>query len=290
MRRGWAITLVFFFVIALFAVLVLALVPPLVSQATDLIDNAPQLIQQLKQDETVQELDARFDIVSKLQDAVSGNGLSQAFGGILGVGAKVLGAVFSGITVLVLTLYFLGSFRSIKETGYRMVPASRRSRVRELGDRIIASVGGFVAGQAAIGATAGASTYLFLTIFTKIADAPSLGRYTLALALVVSVLDLVPLVGALVGAAVVTLVGLVDAPSVALVCVIFFVIYQQVENYVVAPRVFRRSVDLPPMVTIVAALIGGTLLGVVGALVAIPSAAAVVLIVREVVIPRQDTH
>jgi predicted PurR-regulated permease PerM len=190
----------------------------------------------------------------------------------------------------VLTLYFLGSFHSIAETGYRLVPASRRERVRELGDRVIANVGGFVAGQATVAATAGVCTYAFLSIFAKTADAPLLGQYSLALALVVAVLDLVPLVGAIVGAAIVTLVGLIDSPTDALVCVVFFVTYQQIENYVIAPRVMRRSVNIPPIATIVAALIGGTLLGVVGALVAIPSAAAVVLIVREVIMPRQDMH
>lgn len=289
-KRGFAILAVFLAVVTLFTALVIAVVPPLVDQATGLVDNAPDLIDQLKQNQTVQNLDDRFDILSKVQDAVSGSSLTSAFGGILGVGAAVLGAVFSGFTILVLTLYFLGSFQKIKETGYRLVPASRRARVRELGDRIIASVGGFVIGQSAVAATAGTSTFIFLTILTRVADAPILGQYALALALVIAVLDLVPLIGALVGAAIVTLVALVDSPSVAIVCAIFFLIYQQIENYVVSPRVMRRSVDIAPIVTIIAALVGGALLGVVGALVAIPTGAAVVLIVREVVFPRQDTH
>ena len=289
-RRGYAILVVFLGVVALFALLVVALVPPLVEQASSLVTNAPDLIDQLKQNSTVQDLDKRFDILSKVQDAVGGASLTSAFGGILGVGAAVLGAVFSALTILVLTLYFLGSFEKIKQTGYRMVPASKRARVRDLGDRIIGTVGGFVIGQATVGATAGTTTFVFLTILSKVAEAPLLGQYALALALVVALLDLVPLIGALIGASVVTLVALIDSPTIALTCAIFFLVYQQVENYLIAPRVMRRSVDIAPMVTIISALVGGALLGVVGALVAIPTGAAVVLIIREVVIPRQDTH
>lgn len=288
MRRGVAILLVFLVVIGGFALVVIVIVPPLVEQGANLIRDAPDLVRQLQNNEAFRTLDERFDVLSKLQEFVSGDGISQALGGFLGVGKAVLGAVFSGLTILVLTLYFLGSFRTIKETGYRLVPASRRDRVRDLGDRIIANVGGFVAGQILVATLAGVIAYGVLTALGHVIEAPLIGKYALALALVVGVFDLVPLVGAVIGAAIVILVGLVDSPLVGLVLLVYFVVYQQLENYVVAPRIMKRSVNIAPMLTIVGALIGGTLLGLVGALVAVPTAAAIAMIVREVVIPRQD--
>lgn len=288
MRRGVAILLMFLAVIGIFAVIVLAIVPPVVEQGSSLLRSAPDLINRLGENATIRDLDERFDILSKLQDLVSGDALGTAFGGILGFGKAVLGAVFSALTVLVLTLYFLSSFRTIKETGYRLVPASRRDRVRNLGDRIIANIGGYVAGQITVATLAGLVAYVFMMTLGHIIEAPIVGQYALALAIIVGIFDLVPLIGALVGSAIVTLVGLVDSWTVGLILLGYFIVYQQLENYLLSPRIMKRSVNIAPMLTIVGALIGGTLLGMVGALVAVPTTAAVVMIVREVVIPRQD--
>jgi predicted PurR-regulated permease PerM len=112
-------------------------------------------------------------------------------------------------------------------------------------------------------------------------------EYALALALIVAVTDLIPLVGATIGAALVTLVALLQSGTLGIACAIFFLVYQQVENYLIYPRVMKRSVDVAPAVTVIAALFGGALMGIVGALLAIPVAAAIALLIREVVIPRQ---
>jgi predicted PurR-regulated permease PerM len=288
LRRGGAIALVFVGFVAIFALFVGALVPPLIEQGTAFAENAPGFIDQLGENELVQRLDKEFGILEQLRALVSADLAQQVFGGLLGVGRAVISAVFSTLTILVLTLYFLGSLPTIKNSVYKLVPASRRARVRNLGDKVVSTVGGFVAGQSGIAAIAGVTTYVFLFVLSKIIDAELLGEYALALALVVTLFDLVPLIGAIIGAIVVSIVGLADSPTAAIVCVIFYTVYQQVENYVIAPRVMHRSLNLDPMVTIISALIGGTLLGVVGALVAIPMGAAAMIIYREVVVPRQD--
>ena len=149
-----------------------------------------------------------------------------------------------------------------------------------LGDEILVRIGGYVGGQLTVSIIAGVSSYTFL----EIARIP----YALALALIVMITDLIPLIGATIGAVLVTLVGFLTGVPEGIACAAFFLVYQQVENYLIAPRVMKRSVDVQPAVTIVAALIGGTLLGVVGAVLAIPAAAAISLIVREVVLPRQE--
>jgi predicted PurR-regulated permease PerM len=276
-----AITIVFFGVILLFVVFGLAVVPPLTTQTTEFMNNVPQYVQALQENPTVRDLDQRFQLLTKLQQYVtSGDFGTQMFGGVLGIGSVVIGAVFNALTVLVLTLYFLGSLNSLKKMAYRLVPRTRRTRASLLGDQVLDSIGGYVAGNLIISLIAGVTTFIFLTVMNV--------PYALALSLIVALTDLIPMVGAFIGAAVASLVGLSVSPTVAIVCLIFFTVYQQIENYWIAPKVMKSSVDVPPLATVVGALLGGALLGVVGALLGIPLVAAALLILREVVLPRQE--
>ena len=145
------------------------------------------------------------------------------------------------------------------------------------------NVGGYVGGAFVVALTAGLVSLVFL-LFVGLAE------YAVALAFVVALLDVIPMIGATLGAVVVCAIGFATDVRTGIACVVFFVIYQQVENYVVYPRVMSRSVDIPGAVAVIAALIGATLLGVMGALLAIPIAAAVMLILREVVHRRQDAR
>jgi predicted PurR-regulated permease PerM len=281
--RRLAIGAVFLVVIAFFVVFGYALVPPLVTQTTEFVTHVPDYVNQLQHNPRIAELDQRYQILQRLSAAIASANIGQmAVGGIVGAGKAVFGTAFSLVTVLILTLYFLGSLASIKEFFYRMVPSSRRSRTRLLGDAILVRIGGYVGGQLAVALCAGICAFVFLTI----AGAP----YALALAVVVAITDLVPLVGATVGGAIVTGIGLLTSVRLGISCLVFVIAYQQFENYVIYPRVMKHSVNVPPSVTIIAALIGGALLGIVGALIAIPAAAALLLIMREVVFPRQNRN
>ena len=193
---------------------------------------------------------------------------------------SLLGNVF---VVIVLTLYFLASLPKIKRALYQLAPASRRDRVSKLGDQIVRSIGGYVSGAFVIALLAGLSTLVFLVVI-------GLGEYAVALALVVAILDVIPMIGATLGAIVVCAIAFATDPKMGIASVVFYVAYQQLENYVIYPRVMSRSVEIPGAMTVIAALIGAALLGVVGALLAIPTAAAVLLIVREVWIRRQDAR
>ncbi|MQA95258.1 MAG: AI-2E family transporter [Streptosporangiales bacterium] len=285
-RRGvWrplAIGAVFVLVIGFFVIFGFAIVPPVTAQVSQLAQDLPSYVQQLQQNETLARLDQEYRLLENAQSYLaSGDVGSQAFGGLLDAGRVVLGAFFSTLTVLILTLYFLSALPTIKDNFYRLVPRSRRARVALLGDEILTRIGGYVGGQLTIGAIAGTTSFLFL----EIVGVP----YALALSLIVAVLDLVPMIGAIIAAVIVSVVGFLTDPTIGVACVIFFVAYQQFENYVIYPRVMKRSVNVPPAVTIIAALVGGTLLGVVGALIAIPTAAALQLILREVIMPRQES-
>jgi predicted PurR-regulated permease PerM len=232
----------------------------------------------------VQRLDARFGVLGQLQNLVQGSHFgSTLFGGVVGVGLAVLSFLANTFIVIVLTLYFLATLPGIERSAYQLVPASRRDRVRELGDRILANVGAYVSGAFVVALCAGLSSLVFLFIV-------GLGSYALALAAVVALLDVIPMIGATLGAVIVTAIGFATDPTTGLACLIFYIVYQQFENYVIYPRVMARSVDLPGSLIVIAALIGGGLLGVVGALLAIPTAAAIRLLVKEVWLPRQEAR
>ncbi|MGH8866953.1 MAG: AI-2E family transporter [Actinomycetes bacterium] len=282
MRRGYAVLCVFVGLLLIFVGFGAAIAPPLAEQSGAFVTNVPEYLDRLQGNRRIRDLDQEYEVIDRLREYVSSGSLAeQAFGGIVGVGKVVLGAAFSALTVLILTLYFLGSLPAIKRACYELVPATRRHRVQRLGDEILERVGGYVSGALLVATCAGISSYVFLQIV-------GLRDFALALALLVALFDLIPLIGATIGAVVVTLVGFLESFPVGVACLVFYIAYQQVENYLVYPRVMRRSVDVPPALTVVAALLGGTLLGVVGALLAIPIAAAALLIVREVVVPRQE--
>ena len=282
-RRGPAVGAVVLGVLLAFAGFALAIVPPIVEQAQSFVERAPDYLRELEDNDRVAELDERYGLLDRartvVEDPASLGGA--LVGGVLGVGKVVFSAFFSALAVLVLTLYFLASLPSIKATAYRMVPRSRRARVGLLTDEILTRVGGYVAGALTIASASGLATFALLTVLGV--------DFPLALALLVALAGLVPLVGATLAATVVVVVALFTSVQAGIVCAVFYLVYQQVENYVLYPRIMKRSVDVSPVGTVVAVLVGGSLLGVLGALLAIPTAAAVQLVLKEVLSPRQDT-
>ena len=282
LKRTYAVLAVILAVVAALALFVLAIVPVISDQVAALTESAPGWFDQLQRNRTVRDLDERFDLVDKARDYVEkGDYASSVFGGVVGVGLAVLSAVASTFIVTVLTLYFLSSLETTKHALYRLAPASRRERVTVLGDRVLEGVGGYVSGAFVVATCAGVSSLIFLFIV-------GLSEYAVALAFVVALLDVIPMIGATIGAVIVTAIGFAEDPKIGIACIVFYLLYQQIENYVIYPRVMSRSVDVPGAVTVIAALVGAALLGVVGALLAIPTAAAILMITREVFVKRQD--
>jgi predicted PurR-regulated permease PerM len=281
MRRGVAIGIVFVVVIGAFVGFGFAVVPPVIEQTNAFVKQLPNYLSDLRGNRTIRQFDNDYHVIAKAQAYVTGPDLGQRlFGGLLGVGRVVLNAVFSAFTLLIMTLYFLAALPSMKRQAYQLVPASRRERVTLLADEILIRIGGFVSGALAVAFIAATTSYVFLLILGL--------PYALALAVFVGLLDLIPLVGATIAAVVVSTLGFINSPGVGIACVVFYIAYQQFENYVIYPRVMRRAVDVPAPVTVVAVLIGGALLGITGALLAIPIAAAALLVIRQVTIPRMD--
>ena len=282
LRRSWACAVVIVAFLGAVALFLVAIVPVITEQVTALTDNVPGWLDDLQTNKKVQEIDDEYDVIAKLKEFVAnGDFVSGLFGGALGFGLKILSALFNAFIVIVLTLYFLASLETTKNALYKLAPASRRDRVSRLGDRVIVNIGGYVSGAFIVALCAGLSSLVFLIVI-------GLGDYAVALAFVVAVLDVIPMIGATIGAVVVTAIAFATDVNAGIACIVFYVIYQQVENYVIYPRVMKKSVDVPGAVTVIAALVGTALLGIVGALLAIPTAAAILLISREVIVKRQD--
>jgi len=284
LKRSWAVVVVITVVVIAIALFLLAIVPVVTDQVANLTASAPGWFDQLQHSRTVERLDQKYGVVEKLKSYVTGGSLGQqVFGGVLGVGLKVLGFLANAFVVVVMMLYFLATLPRVKTTLFRFAPASRRDRVTKLGNEILEGIGAYVSGAFVVALCAGVSSLVFLFIV-------GLGQYAVALALVVALLDVIPMIGATIGAVIVCAIGFATDVQTGLALVIFYLVYQQLENYVIYPRVMSHTVDLPGLLTVIAALVGASLLGVVGALLAIPTAAALVLLSREIVIRRQDAR
>jgi predicted PurR-regulated permease PerM len=285
LNRGASVGAVMASVLLFVAAFIAIAVPPLIDQGNQLLDNAPALIKDLNNNAFINDLNNKYGVIDSLQTKIDslikdGQFAITAFGGVIGVGKAVVSGLVSTITILVLTLYFLASLPQVINIGLRFVPATRRDRVSKLTNAIVGRIGSFVGGQAIIAALAAT----FILVMGLIIGMP----YPGPLAMVVLICGFIPLVGHFIGMSIVTVVSLTDSLTTAAIALGAYIVYVQIENYVITPRIMRKSLAIPGLVTIIAALLGASLLGLVGGLLAVPIAAAVLLILDEVVFPRAD--
>jgi predicted PurR-regulated permease PerM len=280
LHRWTAVLAVVLTVAAVLAAFVLAAIPPLATQATALGHHLPQYLHALNdQHSELGRLNARYHVQQRLTSLITSRGTSIA-GGVLGAGEVVLSTATSLVVLGVLTVYFLAGLPHIKLFLYRLAPHSRRTRVILIGDEIFTKVGGYLLGNVLTSLVAGLGTYLWMLAFGI--------PYPALLGLLVALLDLIPVIGSTIGGLIVTLVALTVSLPVAGLTLAFYVCYRLAEDYLLVPRIMGRTVQVPAAVTVVAVLIGATLLGLVGALVAIPVAAAIRLLLQEVTFRRMD--
>jgi predicted PurR-regulated permease PerM len=285
MSRTTAVAIIFTSVIAFVIFFALVVVPPVISQGTQLINKAPTLLADLTNNATINKLNDQYGIIDTLQTklkSVTSDGtlLISAFGGVIGVGKSVLSGFFTFLTILVLTLYFITSLPQATELGLKLVPASRRTRVAALTEAIIARVGAFVGSQILVSFFAA----LFMTLLAVILGLPS----PAAIGIIIFICGLVPLIGHFIGAAIYTIIAITQSVTIGIAAFIGYVVYVQVENYIITPKIMKRTLNVPGAVTIISALIGTSLLGLVGGLLAVPVAASIILILEEVVFPRAE--
>jgi predicted PurR-regulated permease PerM len=280
-RRWIAVIIVIVGVLGVLGGFLAAAIPPLASQTSALATELPHYARDLQNHSSeLGKLNARYHLEQRLDKLVASRGTTLV-SGLLGAGEIVLGAVGSLLVVAVLTVYFLAGLPRIKLFAYRLAPHSRRARVILLGDEIFTKVGGYVLGNVLTSAVAGLGTFLWMVAWGI--------PYPVLLGLFVALLDLIPVIGSTIGGVVVTLIALTVSLPVALATLGFYVGYRLAEDYLLVPRIMGKAVQVPAVVSVVAVLVGGALLGIVGALVAIPTAAALRLWLDEVAFRRLDS-
>jgi predicted PurR-regulated permease PerM len=280
MRRGFAIALVYLGVIVGPLLIFAALVPPIVREANNLVENVPEYTRDLsnfvQDNRRLRELEQNYDITGKLQEEAAKlpGRIGDAAGVLSDIGLGIVNSLFAGITILILSIFMIGSGRGWLDAWAGRYPPERAEWMRRLFDRIGRAVGNYVAGALVQATIAGFLAWLVLLVLGV--------PYALPLAVIVFLLDLVPLVGATIGAIIVGVVTLfADFPIDTVIWSIWSIIYQQVENSVIQPRIQARAVAVHPFVVLVSVLFGSTLFGVLGALLAIPVAAAIQISIRE---------
>lgn len=263
------------------------LIPTIVEQVSQIVRQAPDWIRSFVDSDFFRSLDSQFGVRDKISQELdkfvkNPDAMGGIFGGVVGFGSTVANGVFGTLIVLVLSLYFLGALPAMKRWGYRLAPRSRRPRVEALSEEITRSVGNYVIGQVCVALL----NALFAFIVMTILGVP----FSVLLAFVVALLAFIPLVGGMIAAVVVILVALTAGWQTAVIYAICYFAYLQFEAYFISPRIMQKAVAVPGAVAVISVIAGGSLLGVLGALIAIPTAAAIMLLMKEVFIVRQDRH
>ncbi|MFF7971432.1 AI-2E family transporter [Streptomyces sp. NPDC007905] len=280
-RRGWAVFVVLLGFVMCLAGFVALIAQPVTNEVDALIRAIPNWLAQLHDRHTfLGHLEDRYHLVSRVHGALSSGGTG-LLGGLLGAGKMVLSLVTSAVIVVVVTIYLMAALPVIKQFGFRFVPASRRARVETVTDEILARTGRFMLANLATSGIAGLATFAWCAAVRV--------PYPAALGFFVALMDLIPVVGSTIAGVAVSLVALSVSLPIAGATAGFYVGFRLAEDYLIMPRAMRYAVDVHPVVTVVGVLAGGALLGIIGALVAVPAAVSIGILLDEYVFPRTDT-
>jgi predicted PurR-regulated permease PerM len=276
-RRGAAAAVVYLIMIAIIAGLGALFIPTLVKQTNDLVNQAPEYVKDLTAGRgPLGFLETKYHVVDRVRDAVEGNGSGRLAGGAtaaLDVTRSVITFVAGVVTILFMTFFMLLEGAAWRDRFIALLPAGAQPRAHRMAGQIANTIGGYVTGNLLISVIAG----FFTTIVLLAVGVP----FALALGLLVAILDLIPLAGATLAAIIVTLVALTHSVTSALIVLAFFVVYQQLENHLLQPIVYGRTVKLSPLAILVAVLVGAEVAGVIGALGAIPVAGTIQIVISD---------
>ncbi|KQR52667.1 hypothetical protein ASF88_14285 [Leifsonia sp. Leaf336] len=286
MKRAWAIVTVILLIVGVLVAIVWVVVPLIVTQITNIATAIPAEVEKLR-------AEGWFDATNDASNGVLGQALTwisdqvknpqtwaNVGNGLLGFGLSVLNAFTTGFFIAILTIYFIASYDSTKQSLYHLVRRSHRDRFEGYTERILQNFGKYLSGMVIL-AFFNATYSLILLVVTGVP-----GAFLIALA--AFFITLIPLIGTVLTTAVMTVLALIHSPVSGVVVLVFMLIYMQVEAYILTPKVMGKAVQVPGSVVLISALAGSTLFGLPGALVAIPISAGIILIIKEVVMPRKD--
>lgn len=285
-KRGGAIAIVFGAFALLFAAFLIWVLPPVLAQIGEFIGAIPATIAGVPETPWFQSLDrdTQAAILAALDElaqwVASPSTLGALGGGILAVGVAFVSGISASFIVVALTLYFLSSLASMKRAFYALAPARNRARLEDLTERITASVGGALIGSVTLSSLNAAAVFLLHILIGL--------PFPALMAVIAFVITLIPLFGSVIFLVLGTGVALFSSPTQALIFGIAYLVYIQLESYVISPRVMNKAIAIPAALVLIGAMVGGALMGVIGVLVALPVMASILLIIREVVVPKQD--
>ncbi|WP_336660845.1 AI-2E family transporter [Leucobacter sp. USHLN153] len=287
-RRPFGIALVFGGFVVVIAGLLAIIIPMIANQITLLVRSAPTLFREVTRQPWFLDLNERFGefvdfdgLLQIGQDLVSRpENWAQVAGGVWQAGIGIANGLTASLIVLILSLYFLASLQVIKRTFYSLVPRSGRAKVMDITEQVTKSVGGYINGMVILALINAVLGFVMMSIV----GVPFAGLVAIA----VFLLALIPLIGSVLATVLVTVVALFESPTTALIAAIYYLVYMQIESYLLTPRVMNRVVAVPGALVVIGALAGGTLLGLLGALISIPVTAMVLMIVKQVWVPRQE--
>lgn len=286
MRRGVAITTIILSLVAVLVGILWLILPPVVTQTASLITSLPSDVSDLKNQQWFQNIDTATNgqasvLLQSISKTLSDPNLWASIGGgALKVGLGIANGVTLTIFVFVLSIYFIASLDTIKTACYSLVGRSKRGAVEHYGDQILGSIGMYLSGMV----TLSFFNAVFSTILLTIVGVP----YAFLFGVLALFVTMIPLVGTVITTAIMTVVALFHSPTAAVIVLIAMLVYMQIEAYILTPKVMSKAVQIPGSVVLISALAGGTLLGLLGALVAIPISAGILLIIKQVVIPARE--
>ncbi|WP_375386514.1 AI-2E family transporter [uncultured Microbacterium sp.] len=284
--RTWSIVIIFLILFVVGGGLLVLVIPTLVTQVGQFITSIPSTVTSFQTTDFYHWLEGIFgtgltDLITEVQKFLTTpSNIAAISGGILKVGAGIATAVSGGLIIIVLTLYFVASLPGIKESLTQFAPARNRAKVRDMTNQITDSVGGYLMGMVILAFFNSIVAFL-LHLFLGL-------PYPLLMGVLAFCITIIPLVGPVLYWVAASILALFTSPLSALIFAIAYLIYIQIEAYVITPRVMSKAISIPGSLVVIGALIGGTLLGLLGALIAVPVAASILLIIKQVFIPRQD--
>ena len=287
MRRGFAIAIVYLVLILVPVGLTALVVPPLVTQGTSLAEHLPNYANDVQdyvnKNKRLKRLDDKYDLTGQLQKQANRlpGKIGDAAKVLSDIGLGLVNSIFALVNIFILSIFIVARGKQWTDAALRLRPEAERERMRRILDSTASAVGGYVQGALTIALIAGIQSFVVMEILGVPFAAP--------LAVLAGLASLIPLVGATVAAIVIVLVTLFnDFPTDTIIWAIWAVVYQQIENNIIQPQVQRRTVQVQPFIVLVAVLFGSTLLGIAGAIVAIPLAASIQILVREYWTWRQE--
>lgn len=285
-KRAWAIVIVYFvFAVVLVGILWL-IIPTVVSQIAQFVTDLPSMVGAFRKTDLYAWLQTQFgpqvpQLLAEVQKFLTDPGnIATIGGGVLQIGISIGTSISGFIIIIVLSLYFLATLPEMKRAFYRMVPARTRPLTSELTEEITESVGGYLGGMVVLAFFNAVVTFILYSVLGL--------PFPALLAVVAFCLTIIPLVGTVLFWGVASVVALFASPLSALIFAASYLVYMQIEAYVLTPRVMNKAIAVPGSLVVIGALVGGTLMGLLGALVAIPVTASILLIIKKVFIPKQD--